>query len=120
MLNELYELSLSLEKAGIAPTEWHPDLKELPKLSKVKPCYKVYLAQDGAIVDIESIEDMAQIEGLRKWQSGGNGYSFPCFNVRPLFKAYAGSHAEASEKKKFDDWLKVVKKLQALDDDATL
>jgi len=120
MLNELYELSLSLEKAGIAPTEWHPDLKELPKLSKAKPCYKVYLAQDGAIVDIEFIEDMAQIEGLRKWQSGGYGYSFPCFNVRPLFKAYAGSHAEASEKKKFDDWLKVVKKLQALDDDAAL
>lgn len=118
MLNELYDLSLSLEKAGILPTEWHPDLKELPKVSKAKPCFKVYLAQDGAITEIESIEDSAQIENLRKWQSGGNGYSFPCFNVRPLFKAYAGSGAEAPEKKKFDDWLKGLKKAQVLSDDA--
>lgn len=120
MLNELYDLSLSLEKAGIVPPEWHPDLKELPKVSKAKPCFKVYLAQDGAISEIESIEDSAQIENLRKWQSGGNGYSFPCFNVRPLFKAYAGSGAEAPEKKKFDDWLKGLKKTQVLSDDAAL
>lgn len=118
MLNELYELSLSLEKAGIAPTEWHPDLKELPKVSKAKPCFKVYLAQDGAITEIESIGDSAQIDGLRKWKSGGNGYSFPCFNVRPMFKAYAGSGAEDIEKKKFDDWLKGLKKAQVLNDDA--
>ncbi len=118
MLNELYELSLSLEKARIAPTEWHPDLKELPKVSKAKPCFKVYLAQDGAITEIESIGDSAQIDGLRKWQSGGNGYSFPCFNVRPLFKAYAGSGAKDIEKKKFDDWLKGFKKAQVLNDAA--
>ena len=118
MLNELYDLSFSLEKAGIVPTEWHSDLKELPNVTKVKPCFKVYLAQDGAIADIESIEDSAGIESLRKWQSGSLGYTFPCFNVRPLFKAYAGNSAEASEKKKFDDWLKNLKKAQVLSDDA--
>lgn len=118
MLNELYELSLSLEKAGILPAEWHPDLKELPQVSKAKPCFKVCLAQDGAITEIESIEDSAQIQNLRKWQSGSLGYTFPCFNVRPLFKAYAGSSAVASEKKKFDDWLKDVKKAQVLSDAA--
>lgn len=119
MLNELYDLSLSLEKAKILPPEWHPDLKELPKVSKAKPCYKVYLAQDGAIAEIEPIEDSTQIVNLRKWQSGSLGYTFPCFNVRPLYKAYAGSHAEAPEKKEFDDWLKGVKKTQVLSDDAT-
>lgn len=118
MLNELYDLSLSLEKAGILPAEWYPDLKELPKVSKAKPCFKVCLAQNGAITEIEAIEDSAQIENLRKWQSGGNGYSFPCFNVRPLFKAYAGSGAEAPEKKKFDEWWKGLKKAQVLGDDA--
>ncbi|MEK7843458.1 MAG: hypothetical protein AAB241_04410 [Pseudomonadota bacterium] len=118
MLNELYDLSLSLEKAGILPTEWHPDLKELPKVSKAKPCFKVCLAQDGAITEIESIEDSAQIENLRKWQSGGNGYSFPCFNVRPLYKAYVGNGAKDIEKKAFDDWLKGVKKAQVLSDAA--
>lgn len=118
MLNELYELSLSLEKAEILPPEWHPDLKELPKVSKAKPCFKVYLAQDGAIAEIEPIEDSTQIVNLRKWQSGSLGYTFPCFNVRPLFKAYAGSSAVAPEKKKFDDWLKDVKKAQVLSDAA--
>lgn len=118
MLNELYELSLSLEKAGIVPAEWHPDLKELPQVSKAKPCFKVCLAQDGAITEIEPIEDSARIVNLRKWQSGSLGYTFPCFNVRPLFKAYAGSSAVAPEKKKFDDWLKDVKKAQVLSDAA--
>ena len=118
MLNELYDLSLSLEKAGIVPTEWHPDLKELPKVTKVKPCFKVYMAQDGAIADIEPIEDSASIESLRKWQSGGNGYSFPCFNVNPLYKTYAGSGTDDVEKKEFDDWLKGLKKTQVLSDDA--
>lgn len=118
MLNELYDLSLSLEKAGIAPTDWHPDLKELPKISKAKPCFKVYISVDGVIADIESIEDSARIENLRKWKCGANGYSFPCFNVRPLFNAYAGNVADESEKKNFDDWLKVLKKTptDALDD----
>lgn len=118
MLNELYELSLSLEKAGIVPTEWHPDLKELPKISKAKPCFKVFLASDGQVIEIEPIEDSASIEGLRKWQSGGNGYSFPCFNVRPLFKAYSGDGTTDVEKKYFDDWLKATKNSQALSDDS--
>lgn len=118
MLNELYDLSLSLEEAGIAPTEWHPDLKELPKISKSKPCFKVYLAPDGAITEIEPIEDAAHVEGLRKWQSGANGYSFPCFNVRPLYKTYAGSGSTVTEKKRFDEWLKGIKKAQTLSDDS--
>lgn len=118
MLNELYDLSLSLERAGIVPTEWHPDLKELPKISKAKPCFKVYLAPDGVIAEIEPMEDAARIEGLRKWQSGANGYSFPCFNVRPLYKTYAGSEATDAEKKRFDDGLKGIKKAQTLGDDS--
>ena len=118
MLNELYDLSLSLERAGIAPTEWHPDLKELPKISKAKPCFKVYLAPGGAIAEIEPIEDAARIEGLRKWQSGANGYSFPCFNIRPLYKTYAGNGATIAEKKRFDEWLKGIKKAQTSGDDS--
>jgi hypothetical protein len=117
MLNELFELSLSLERAGIVPTEWHPDLKELPKISKAKPCFKVYLAPDGSVVEVESIEGATQIDGLRKWQSGGNGFSFPCFNVRPLYKTYTGDGATKTEKSRFDDWLKGVKKAETLSDD---
>lgn len=114
MLNELHDLSLSLERAGIVPTEWHPDLKELPKVSKAKPCFKIYLAMDGSVTDIEPIEDDAKLDGLRKWQSGGNGFSFPCFNVRPLFKACKEYPAKEEEKNFFDAWLKEVKKSPAL------
>lgn len=118
MLNELYDLSLSLERVEILPPEWHPDLKELPKVSKAKPCFKVYLAQDGAIAEIEPIEDSKKIVNLRKWLSGSLGYTFPCFNVRPLFKTYVGNGAEDIEKKAFDDWLKSLKKAQVLSDAA--
>jgi len=118
MLNELYDLSLSLEQAGILPQEWHPDLKELPKTSKAKPCFKIYLAYDGTIADVEPIEDAARIEGLRKWQSGANGYSFPCFNVRPLFKTYVGRGANDTEKRLFDEWLRGVKRCQSFSDEA--
>ncbi len=113
MLNELYDLSLSLERAGITPTDWHRDLKELPKVAKGSPCFKVYIAENGEIAEIESIEDSTKIEGLRKWQSGGNGYSFPCFNVKPLFKAYAGDIADTAERKEYDDWIKELKRTPA-------
>lgn len=114
MLNELYDLSLSLERAGITPTDWHPDLKELPKITKAKPCFKVYLNEDGSVTDVEPVEDSARLEGLRKWQNGGNGFSFPCFNVRPIFKACAEYPAKEREKKDFDEWQKQVKKSQTL------
>ncbi len=120
MLNELYDLSLSLERAGIAPTDWHPNLKELPKVTKAKPCFKIYLGADGSVTNIEPIEEDAKLEGLRKWQSGGNGYSFPCFNVRPLYKAYAEDVAIEPEKKHFDEWLKGVKRSSALSDESEI
>lgn len=109
MLNELYDLSLSLERAGITPTDWHPDLKELPKVGKDTLCFKVYIAENGEVADIESIEESTKIEGLRKWQNGSNGYSFPCFNVKPLFKAFVDEVPDAAEKKRFDDWSKELK-----------
>lgn len=118
MLNELYDLSLSLARAGITPADWHPDLKELPKVSKAKPCFKIYLDSNGSVISIEAIEDDAKLEGLRKWQSGGNGYSFPCFNVRPLFKACKEYPANEAERKHFDEWLKGVKKAPTLSADS--
>lgn len=60
MLNELYDLSLSLERAGITPTDWHPDLKELPRVSKAKPCFKIYLDSDGSVTNIEPVGKAAE------------------------------------------------------------
>lgn len=113
MLNELYDLSLRLEQAGIYPEEWHPDLKELPNISKAKPCFKLLINVEGAVSAIESVQDKQHLEGIRKWQQGSNGYSFPCFNVRPLFTVILDglTDEEKNERKKyFTKWLKTLKK----------
>ncbi len=113
MLNELYDLSLSLEKAGICPEEWHPDFKELPKISKAKPCFKLLIGAEGTVSEIEPLENKQYLDGIRKWQCGGNGYSFPCFNVRPLFTLVTDgtSEEEKEERKKYlTKWLKTIKK----------
>lgn len=79
MLNELIQAAKALEAAGIAGKTLHKELKTLPKSAS----YKVLLATDGSVADVQPwAEDVA---GLRKWQPGGNGFSFPVFNIAPLF-----------------------------------
>ncbi len=55
---------------------------------------------------------MNQVAGLRKWQHGGNGYSFPTLNVPPLFKAYSGEKPTEREKQHFDSTRRSVGKGQ--------
>lgn len=84
MLNELYQLSLTLERAGIIPRDWHKDLKPLPNVTPKKPCYRILIAQDGSISGIETIgKELALC--LRKWEPS-NGNSFPGFNIQPLYR----------------------------------
>lgn len=79
MLNELIQAAKALEAAGIAGETLHKELKTLPRYAS----YKVLLAVDGSVADVQPwTEDIA---GLRKWQPGGNGFSFPVFNIAPLF-----------------------------------
>ena len=84
MLNELYQLSLTLERAGIIPRDWHKDLKSLPNVTSKKPCYRILIAQDGSITGIETIKkELAAC--LRKWEPS-NGNSFPGFNIQPFYR----------------------------------
>ncbi|MGB4572359.1 MAG: hypothetical protein WBH97_06010, partial [Rectinemataceae bacterium] len=67
MLNELYQLAGALEKAGITPKEWHPQLKLLPKINSKKPCYQIWIDPDSTIASIDEMNfDLAAI--LRKWE----------------------------------------------------
>ncbi|MFZ5524630.1 MAG: hypothetical protein ACOY9D_11205 [Pseudomonadota bacterium] len=131
MLNELYELSQSLESAGIATEEWHKDFKEIKKTREPKatanrvgesanqktgktkqalgtPAYVVYINHEGDITEVEQVGQV-RLDGVRYWQMG-NGVSFPCFNVRPLFKAYKGTAATVDEQEIFNKWIKSVVK----------
>jgi hypothetical protein len=93
MLNELCQLSNSLERAGITPVDWHKDLKTLPKVGKKAPCFKIVFGVDGDIVEVTTItSELAGI--LRKWEKN-NGDSFPGFNIPPLYRVVD------EEKKKF-------------------
>lgn len=131
MLNELFELSLSLEKAGIQTEDWHKDLKEIKKTREPKsaaslsgekskkqtgksgqlqgtPAFVVYVGHEGEVTEVEQV-GQSRLDGVRYWQQG-NGVSFPCFNVRPLFKTYKGAVATTEEQDTFNRWIKDVVK----------
>lgn len=82
MLNELRELSLCLEKAGIEVEDLHPNFKACPKGGIT---YWVYLDENGDIVGVAPVPS-TQVPRIRKWEKA-NGISFPAFNVPPLLEA---------------------------------
>jgi len=81
MLNELRELSLSLEKAGIEVEDLHPNFKACPKYVT----YWVYLDESGNVSDVAPVPT-EQVQKVRKWEKA-LGFSFPAFNMPPIFKA---------------------------------
>ena len=97
MLNELYHLSVALEKAGITPRDWHKELKPLPRATLKKPCYKILLGPDGSISGIEPMKEEL-VGRLRKWEPS-NGNSFPGFNIQPLYRL-----TDEERKKRFKKW----------------
>ncbi|MCF8067394.1 MAG: hypothetical protein K9L30_02290 [Desulfobacterales bacterium] len=100
MLNELYHLSMTIEKAGIVPQDWHGALKSLPNSSPKNPCYKILINADSSIAGIEPMQKDL-VSSLRKCQFGSNGFSFPGFNIKSLFCI-----KDVKEKKIFEKWSK--------------
>jgi hypothetical protein len=82
MLNELRELAVSLENAGITPPVFHPKFPFCPK----KPAFWVYLDIDGNVSGTCSIT-VEQVQQIRKWDGIGSlGTSFPAVSMPPLLK----------------------------------
>lgn len=97
MLNELCQLADALENAGISPKEWHPQLKPLPNASNKKPCYRISIADDNSVVNIDELNIELAVT-LRKWEPN-NGSSFPGFNIQPLYRMTGDD-----QKKKLKEW----------------
>lgn len=97
MLNELQHLAGALKSAGIKPVDWHKELKLLPKVSNKKPCYKISLAADNTVANVQVL-DPALAGTLRKWEPS-NGDSFPGFNIRPIYRI-----AEEEQKRVLKKW----------------
>jgi hypothetical protein len=97
MLNELYHLSKAPERAGIAPSEWHKDLKPLLNASERKPCYRTSINPDESISGIEPMEKEL-VSCLRKWEHS-LGNSFPGLNIQPLYRI-----TDEDKKKRLKKW----------------
>ncbi|MDP2109261.1 MAG: hypothetical protein Q8N48_00945 [Thiobacillus sp.] len=80
MLNELLQAANAIPSL---PATLHKSLKTLPKY----PAFKVLIDAQGAIVDVQPLS-ADRLQGLRKWQPGGNGFSTPVFSVFPLFHIF--------------------------------
>lgn len=91
MINELYRLSGIIKNQGIDAKDWHREYKQLPKVTKKAPCIRIWLAGDGSVCEIESL-DAELVKSLRKF--GNNQGTFPAFNIVPLYRI--------TEKKQFD------------------
>ena len=82
MLNELFLLSESLERAGVTLQSWHRHFKECPQSKKA---FFVELDDQGRIAKASIIADPQIQAGLRKYEKAA-GRSFPSFNVPPLLQ----------------------------------
>lgn len=92
MLNELRELSVSLEKANMDVEDLHNNFKPCPKGSLT---YWIYIDDQGHIVGLAPVPSV-QVPTVRKWEKA-NGISFPAFNVPPLLEAHSDDLKEKTK-----------------------
>lgn len=79
MLNELHQLSVTLESHNIKQQKWHHQYKPLPGGA----CYRIWLGDDGVVADVELMsKDLMDV--CRKF--GNNQQTFPAFNIAPLYR----------------------------------
>lgn len=82
MINELYELSNAIERAGIQVQSWYRKYKPIPNISAKAPCIRVTIS-DGQVIELSAVEKELGA-GLRKF--GTNQGSYPCMNLAPLYR----------------------------------
>lgn len=82
MLNELRDLARSLKRAGIDQEDWHSKFKKCPKYKG----FWVYPSVNGRVERIEPVGSGIRLDDIRKWERN-QGWSFPVFNVSPLYSA---------------------------------
>lgn len=82
MINELYELSEALDKAGVQTQSWHRKYKPIPNIRVNAPCVRI-LISEGTVMGLSTIKGALGME-LRKF--GTNQGSYPCMNLAPLYR----------------------------------
>lgn len=82
MINELYQLTEAMDKAGVQAQRWHSKYKPIPNIRPNVPCVRISLLE-GQIVELSSVPEGLGKE-LRKF--GDNQGSYPCMNLTPLYR----------------------------------
>ena len=94
MINELFDLSESLQRSGIRLQSWHRHFKECPQGGKA---FYVELDTQGHVAKISRITDPQTRRELRKYEKAA-GDSFPSFNIKPLLQFENGEEKERAAK----------------------
>lgn len=82
MINELYQLTEAIDKAGVQAQRWHSKYKPIPNIRPNAPCVRISMLK-GLVVELSSIPEGLG-KGLRKF--GDNQGSYPCMNLTPLYR----------------------------------
>jgi hypothetical protein len=82
MINELRQLSIAMEKAGVSAQSWHRKYKLIPNVTVKNPCVQIIFSS-GKIKRIRSV-DKGQAATIRKY--GSNQGTFPGLNLVPLYR----------------------------------
>jgi hypothetical protein len=82
MINELYQLSEAIDKAGVQTQCWHKNYKPIPNIKEDKPCVSV-LISEGKVIRLSAVKkELGSV--LRKY--GTNQGTYPCMNLAPLYR----------------------------------
>ncbi len=82
MINELQQLAVALESAGISVKPWHREYGPIANIKSNAPCFR-FVIKNGRISDIEEVSE-AKGKSIRRF--GNNQGSFPAMNLAPLYR----------------------------------
>lgn len=84
MINELYQLSEAMDRAGVQAQHWHRRYNPIPDIKPKAPCVRINIS-NGTVVELSSIPERLG-SGLRKFVKGTSQGSYPCMNLAPLYR----------------------------------
>ncbi len=108
MLNESFELNVSMESAGVSRASRHRHYKKCKKMRG----FLVLIGVDGTACDIEPIV-AERMPSFMKY-GASNNFSFPAFNINPLL------YAQSEKANEILNNLKLLAKRQPIDNTALL
>lgn len=84
MINELYQLTEAMDKAGVQARRWHIHYKPIPNITAKAPCVCITISE-GRCIELSAISRESGA-CLRKYGKGTNTGSYPCMNLAPLYR----------------------------------